>query len=349
MLRRISLILAGGALLCALAGAGAWGLHRYLTTPLDPAGPPIIFSVQRGEGTEAVIARLAEAGLVRTPRLLAAVARIGGSNLRAGEFSLSAAMSPQQILWTLRFGPPVRYRVTLPEGLTLTQTAARVAETGLTSAEAFLALCADPQFVQAQGIPAPNLEGYLFPDTYFFERPQGGDPRPLVEAMIHRFRVATRDLPTAQDPKALHQTVILASIVEKETALPEERPRVAGVYTNRLARGMLLQADPTVLYGLGPTFLGELTTAHLKDTANPYNTYAHPGLPPGPICSPGLAALQAAANPEAHAYLYFVATGDGGHTFSRTLAEHAKAVERYRQRRNSQSPRPRPMDAEASP
>ncbi|MEJ5243084.1 MAG: endolytic transglycosylase MltG [Desulfomicrobiaceae bacterium] len=349
MLRRISLILAGGALLCALAGAGAWGLHRYLTTPLDPAGPPIIFSVQRGEGTEAVIARLAEAGLVRTPRLLTAVARIGGSNLRAGEFSLSAAMSPQQILWTLRFGPPVRYRVTLPEGLTLTQTAARVAETGLTSAEAFLALCADPQFVQAQGIPAPNLEGYLFPDTYFFERPQGGDPRPLVEAMIHRFRAATRDLPTAQDPKALHQTVILASIVEKETALPEERPRVAGVYTNRLARGMLLQADPTVLYGLGPTFLGELTTAHLKDTANPYNTYAHPGLPPGPICSPGLAALQAAANPEAHAYLYFVATGDGGHTFSRTLAEHAKAVERYRQRRNSQSPRPRPMDAEASP
>ncbi|HCF05941.1 MAG: hypothetical protein PWQ64_444 [Desulfomicrobiaceae bacterium] len=332
MLRRISLILAGGALLCAMTGAGAWGLHRYLTTPRDPAASPVVFSVRRGEGTEAVIARLAEAGLVRTPRLLAAIARIGGSNLRAGEFSLSAAMSPQEILWTLRFGPPVRYRVTFPEGLTLTQTAARVAETGLTSADAFLALCTDPRFTQAQGIPAPNLEGYLFPDTYFFERPEDGDPRPLVKAMIQRFRAATRDLPVAQDPKALHQVVILASIVEKETAVPEERPRVAGVYANRLARGMLLQADPTVLYGLGPDFSGELTFAHLKDTANPYNTYAHPGLPPGPICSPGLAALKAAATPEAHDYLYFVATGDGSHTFSRTFAEHARAVQRYRQR-----------------
>lgn len=332
MLQRISLILAGGALLCTLAAVGAWGLHRYLTTPLDPAGTPIIFTVKRGEGTETVIVRLAQSGLVRTPLLLAAIARIGGSNLRAGEFSLSSAMSPQEILWTLRFGQPVRYRVTLPEGLTLFQTAARVAQSGLTSAEAFLTLCKDPAFIQSQGITAPILEGYLFPDTYFFERPQDHDPRPLVEAMVDRFRAVTRDLPMAQDPKALHQVVTLASIVEKETAVPEERPRVAGVYANRLARGMRLQADPTVLYGLGPTFSGELTSAHLQDTANPYNTYAHAGLPPGPICSPGLAALKAAAAPEIHNYLYFVATGNGGHTFSRTLAEHAKAVRLYRQR-----------------
>ncbi len=340
MLRHLTLTLAFVAAGFALAAAAAQGIHLYLSTPLDPTAAPIVVTVSRGEGTDSLISRLAEANVIRFPQLLALIARIGGSNLRAGEFALSAAMSPQEILWTLRFGPPVRYRITIPEGLTLKQTAARLAESGLVRAEDVLTLCHDPSFVASHGIPAPNLEGYLFPDTYFFERPLDGDPRPLIEAILHRFATAARHAQLPTDPMARHRLVILASIVEKETSIPEERPRVAGVYANRLARGMLLQADPTVIYGLGETFTGNLTRTQLHDRGNPYNTYAHPGLPPGPICSPGLAALQAAAAPEDHEYLYFVASGDGGHYFSRTLAEHAMAVQRYRQQHKGPSSPP---------
>lgn len=135
--------------------------------------------------------------------------------------------------------------------------------------------------------------------------------------------------------------MILASLVEKETAIAAERPRVAGVYAARLQLGMLLQCDPTIIYGLGQAFDGNLTRAHLRDPGNPYNTYVHPGLPPGPICSPGKAALQAAVRPEHHEYLYFVARPDGSHQFSRTLTEHNTAVIKY-QRRGRPFPAPEP-------
>jgi len=344
MLQRLSLACGIFAALCLLGGLAAQGIHRLWTSPAAPQGEAVVFTVSPGDSFRDVVRRLAHAGLIRTPGLVALVGRIGGSNLRAGEFALSPTMSPQEILWTLRFGPPVRYRLTLPEGLTLEQTAQRAAATGLVSAEDFLTTCHDPDFIAALGIAASNLEGYLFPDTYFFERPAHADPKPLITAMVARFRQAVQGFPFPNDPKALHRTVILASIVEKETAQDHERPRVAGVYGNRLARGMLLQADPTVIYGLGASFAGELTRAHLHDPSNLYNTYVHPGLPPGPICSPGRASLLAAAAPEAHDYLYFVADGTGGHRFSRTLAEHLQAVRHYRSLSQERAPE-RPHDA----
>jgi UPF0755 protein len=142
------------------------------------------------------------------------------------------------------------------------------------------------------------------------------------------------------DPSAVRHLVILASLVEKETGLPAERGLVAGVYANRLRLGMLLQCDPTVIYGIGERFAGAILRSQLDDPGNPYNTYRHPGLPPGPICSPGLSSLRAAFAPDAHGYLYFVATGlDGGHTFSKTLQEHNQAVRLYRARMRDKEPR----------
>ena len=183
------------------------------------------------------------------------------------------------------------------------------------------------------------LEGFLFPDTYLIMRPlelNEATAKSVVGRLIDNFWRRTAPLwpggkrpgPSGRDE--VRRLVTLASIVERETAVPSERPRVAGVYANRLRLNMLLQADPTTAYGLGESFDGNLRRKHLDDEGNPYNTYKHPGLPPGPICSPGLACLKAAANPEQHDYIYFVARGeDGSHVFSTNLAAHNKAVREY--------------------
>ena len=212
------------------------------------------------------------------------------------------------------------------------EVALAVNATGLTSADKFLAACNDRDFLQAQGINATTAEGYLFPETYFFPRIPNQDPYPILKALLDHFRATVAELPQSTNPDELHRMVILASLVEKETAVPSERGTVAGVYANRLRVGMLLQCDPTIIYGLGDTFDGNLRRSHLQDPKNPYNTYVHPGLPPGPICSPGAAALQAASNPEQHDLFYFVARQDGSHHFSRSLREHTNAVIKYQRR-----------------
>ena len=186
------------------------------------------------------------------------------------------------------------------------------------------------------------------PDTYLMHRPDdlGGEigprqARAVAGRMADNFwRKAAPLWPNGQKPgrQELMRLVSLASIVEKETGVPEERARVAGVYANRLKSGMLLQADPTVIYGLGPDFSGRLTRKNLDDPANPYNTYQHPGLPPGPIASFGLDCLRAAINPEEHGYIYFVSSPDGqSHVFSRNLADHNRAVRHYRAGRKARS------------
>jgi UPF0755 protein len=212
------------------------------------------------------------------------------------------------------------------------EVALAVNATGLTSGEKFLAACNDRDFLQSQGINATTAEGYLFPETYFFPRIPDQSPYPILKALLDRFRSTVAAFPQAKNPDELHRMVILASLVEKETAIPSERPAVAGVYANRLRVGMLLQCDPTIIYGLGESFDGNLRRSHLLDPKNPYNTYVHPGLPPGPICSPGAAALKAASSPEKHDFYYFVARQDGSHHFSRTLREHTNAVIKYQRR-----------------
>lgn len=318
------ILLAGGLFLA--------GRH-FLETPLDAAtNSTRVFTIESGESLRAVAKRLEQEGLVRWAEGFRLWGRYTKETLQAGEFELSAAMSPRQILDVLAHGQPMLHRLQFAEGLTLREVAQAVNATGLTSAERFLAACRDQDFLRKNGINATDAEGYLFPETYFFPRIPKQDPYPILQALLDRFADTVRDLPQARDPKNLHETVILASLVEKETAVPSERGIVAGVYANRLQRGMLLQCDPTIIYGLGETFDGNLKKFHLTDAANRYNTYVHPGLPPGPICSPGKASLEAAARPDQHEFLYFVARQDGTHHFSRTLNEHTNAVIKYQRR-----------------
>lgn len=280
-------------------------------------------------------------------------------NIQSGRFRLNTAMKPGEVLNTLAHGMPALHRITIPEGLTWWQTGKLLADAGFVTYDDFRQIIHDPAFLRHHGIPFDSAEGFLMPDTYLMPKldrpaPAAGSPagdadraawkeqaRAVASRLIDNFwRKGTllwapdSGIPVVRpDANELKKWVILASIVEKETGVPSERARVAGVYTNRMAKNMLLQADPTVIYGLGPDFTGRLRRVHLDDASNLYNTYQRPGLPPGPIASFGAAALKAAINPEKHNYLFFVATGEGDtHNFTRNFDEHTEAVREYRRK-----------------
>ena len=332
-----------GLLLLCVAGMAAsgwflWRVYDFMYVPPEDPGREVLFLVEPGQPFSVVARNLAEQSLVKDAGQFTALAEERGKtgSIRAGEFRLNTGWLPPTVLEELTSTSGIMHRVQVREGLNWWQTAAIVDQAGFGGVESFKAAVHDPALLRKYGIPADSAEGYLFPETYLLTRPRHPEGRAIVEAMLEEFRhsihkVWPGGLPS---PTAIHETVILASLVEKETGDPSERARIAGVFANRLRRGMLIQADPTVIYGLGPGFDGNLTRADLTDRSNPYNTYAHPGLPPGPICSPGLDALMAAAHPEAHAFLYFVAKGDGSHHFSRTLKEHNAAVAKFQLRRN---------------
>ena len=242
-------------------------------------------------------------------------------------------MAPITILEKLRKGVVVLHAVTIPEGFTMEQIGDLLAAKGLVQKEVFLRLANNPRALGAYGVTASNLEGYLFPDTYHFSR--GLNPSTLIDAMVKRFWQMVGPFRERADAIGLSmgEVVILASIVEKETGEPTERPTIASVFLNRLSRGMRLESDPTVIYGL-KDFDGNLRKNDLtKET--PYNTYVIKGLPPGPIASPGLDAIKAILYPAQTDYLYFVSKNDGSHYFSKTLAEHNRAVGIYQKKKGS--------------
>ena len=305
-----------------VVGAGAGGL-LWLSEQFNKPGPlaeETTVIVPKGTCLRAIAEQLSDAGVIASPLVFRLGVRIqeAESALRAGEYAFPAAISARDVVAMLKFGKTVVRRLTVPEGLTTAQVLELVAETpGLTGETG----------------PVPS-EGTLLPETYHFSY---GDSR---AAMIERMRDAMREeltalwasrapgLPLATPEEA----VILASIVEKETAIPEERPRVAAVFVNRLRKGMLLQSDPTTIYaltdGAGP--LDRPLTRKDLAIASPYNTYVSPGLPPGPIANPGRDSLAAALDPLDSDEFYFVADGNGGHAFARTLAEHERNVARWR-------------------
>ncbi len=291
--------------------------------------------------------------------------------VQAGDFELQTGWTPPQVLRQLVSGKAMLFPLTVKEGLPWWEVAKLIEAGGFAKAEDFKAVIHDPQFLAYYGIPFTNAEGFIFPDTYLLRKPRALDmeqARYMASLLVESFwrksaplwAEAEKNAPTASpvrenaaqggasapalefsplvplfardNPQEVKRLVILASLVEEESAVTAERPTVAGVYANRLRLGMFLQCDPTIIYGLGEKYRGKIYRSEIEDAKNPYNTYQHPGLPPGPICSPGLESLRAAFNPEAHSYLYFVATGlpDGTHTFSRTLVEHNKAVQAYR-------------------
>ena len=313
---------------------GAWLRVRASLLPAAGSGAEQIFTVSRGDSLARVARDLESVGLIRSAVAVEWLGRFRGiaARLHAGEYLLSPAQTPGEILGTLTRGAVATYAVVIPEGFTADQIADRLGQAGLVDPASFRAAVRDPAFVAEVGVPGASLEGYLFPETYRLAR--GLAPREIAGVMVDHFRAAWAEVAAraAEKDLSMHEAVTLASIVEKETGVPEERPRIAAVFRNRLARGMRLETDPTVIYGI-EDFDGNLRRRDLENADNPYNTYRIRGLPPGPIASPGLGSLRAVVEPAPGDDLYFVSRNDGTHTFSRTYREHVIAVDKYQRRR----------------
>ncbi len=302
------------------------------TAPTPPAGGLLVV-IRDGDSVAAIAERLQRAGVVRSALLFRARARFTGQDrhLQAGEFRFTEPHTLDRVLAKLAAGGE-QPEVTVPEGLTVREVAALLARHGYGSAEGFLCLADDPEFLLAAGVPGAHLEGYLFPDTYRFSSLASAEE--ILGAMVRRFHErfdVERHRRAAARGMSVDQVITLASIVEKETGLAAERPLIAGVFSNRLRLGMPLQSDPTLIYA-APDFRGDLTRADLT-RPSPYNTYLIAGLPPGPIANPGLASIDAALAPSETPHLYFVSRNDGSHEFSRSLEEHNRAVARYQKAR----------------
>lgn len=318
-------------LLCGLAaGLGSW-IWQYRQAPL-PLENEVTVRIPKGTGVRQIENLLAEQGVLRKDiRYLIFLRLTGlGPKLQAGEYRFTPGMSVHQALHKMATGDILQHFVTIAEGLHLEQIAAVFAQDGWADSGRFTALARDLGFIRNLGLDVSSLEGYLFPDTYAMVRDMREEE--LIRQMVQRFQQVWDTLagPGTAGTAGLnrHQILTLASIVEKETGQAWERPLIARVFLNRLEQGMPLQSDPTVIYGLGADFTGNLRRADLQ-APTPYNTYAIPALPPGPICSPGKAALEAVLQPATSKALYFVSKNDGSHVFSNTLAEHNRAVEIY--------------------
>jgi len=287
--------------------------------------------IPKGSRLPGVIEILREGGILPHPMAFRAIVLLtnSGRRLQYGEYTFPNPPSAFEAWRRMTRGDVIKYEVTVPPGANLYDIAKLLEGEKLVTTEAFLAMAASPAVLRRLGIPGDSAEGYLFPDRYTFVKPV--TPDEVLEFMVRQFR---RKVPPDAEKRAgeagfsLHQIVTIASIIEKETGLEEEKPIVSAVIRRRLALGMPLQMDPTVIYGV-KRFDGTVTRKDLR-TAGPYNTYLNRGLPPGPISNPGLAALAAALNPSKEDYLFFVSRNDGSHTFSRTLPEHNRAVERFR-------------------
>ncbi len=308
------------------AGVALWGYDRFHAA--GPLESDTVLIIPKGAGLEAIARRLEESGAIEDRLVFIFGARLTdrARRMRAGEFSFPAAISMDGVIGLLLSGDTVRRRLTIAEGLTTAQALAIVAAAG----------------GLAGPIPSAPGEGSLLPETYFYSY---GDTR---GGLVARMRRAMRDALAEMWPRRAagiglrdsDAAVVLASIVEKETGLARERTRISAVFHNRLKRGMRLQSDPTVVYalrgGAGP-LRRRLTRSDLA-VDSPYNTYRLRGLPPGPIANPGRASIHAALNPAKTRELYFVADGNGGHVFARTLAAHNRNVAKWRRLRKKQSP-----------
>lgn len=333
MKRTIALAVCLLTLVLALAAAGTRAL---LQAPREPGVEVQTFNVARGAGLARISAELEAAGLVRSAVATQWLGRIKTppTRLYVGEYELSPSWTSAEILHHLSSGQVKTYPVVIPEGLRATEIAARLEAAGLADPTAFMLAVHDSEFAHSLGVEGDTLEGYLFPDTYRF--PHNFSERDVAKRLVDRFHSvwATIEPKARESGMSMKEVVSLASIVEKETAAAEERPVIAAVFLNRLNKHMRLETDPTVIYGIA-NFDGNLKKRHLTDRSNPYNTYRHMGLPPGPIANPGEDALLAVVEPDENEYLYFVSRNDGTHKFSRSYREHVNAVNRYQKRRRS--------------
>jgi UPF0755 protein len=312
-------------LLLALAAGAGWILYT-------PFGPENETFVEVPPGTSAVrIGKMLEsAGIVRTRYAFDAVRTWKGGTLRAGEYRFDHPATVLEVYLRIERGDVYTKSVTIPEGASIFDIAARLEQSGLVVQQQFVTAATQQVALVADLDPgAKSLEGYLFPDTYHFPRKASAEQ--IVIAMVRRFRQAAQQLGLKQN---VHNVVTMASLVERETAIDAERPLVASVFENRLTKNMPLMTDPSIIYGLQleRAWRGTIYASDLKRNT-PYNTYLHAGLPPGPIANPGVRSLRAAMDPAQTSYLYFVAAGDNpqGHSiFATTLEEHTRNVAEYR-------------------
>ncbi len=328
---------AGAALLLlALAAAGAggvWLVAEWQKSYQGFATSGVFVEISRGMSSAAIARRLAENGVVQNRVAFEVLCRWKSpATLQAGEYFFDRPMSPIEVFRKLSEGRIFFHSLTIPEGKTTFEIAEIVEREGLTDRRAFLAAVNDSSLIRDLAPKAKNLEGFLFPATYQF--PRKVTPQRIVETMVKRFREVWGRLQKDEamaDGRPVTEIVTLASLVEKETGVAEERSLVAGVFLNRLKRRMALQCDPTVIYALelANRYDGSLNGKDLQ-FKSPYNTYGNVGLPPGPIANPGEASLLAALRPSVTENLYFVSNAQGGHVFSRTLEEHNRNVMRFR-------------------
>ncbi len=322
------------ALLLVAGGIAGWAWNRWTAPYAGWSGTYVDVDLAAGSSAAAMLQRLGEAGVLRDPKTLRAwiALRGGGELLQAGEYRFDRPIAPFDVLDRLRRGDVLLHPVTVPEGLVLEEIARRFADAGLASYATLVEAFRDPGLARSIDPRAEDLEGYLYPETYRFARDTSAAR--IAESLVARFREAVGD-GYAERARAVgldvRQAVILASMIERETSLPQERRRISRVFHNRLRRGMRLQCDPTVLYALQRAGrpVTRLTRAHLA-FASPWNTYYVAGLPAGPISNPGKASLDAAVDPGPGADLYFVAAPGGGHRFSATLDGHLSAVAEWR-------------------
>jgi UPF0755 protein len=316
------------------AGAAAAVLYMRVNRPYRGfEGSEQFVEIPQGTGSTPIGERLVAAGVIRdgiTFRLALWLSN-QGRHLKAGEYRFDRAMTPFEVVDKMARGDVFVVSMTFPEGLTVAEMSKIFESHGLGTAAAFVQAAHDPSPINGLDPAAKDLEGDLFPETYAV--PRRTDAAKLVRTMVARFeKILTPELRQAAAARNLsvRQVITLASIIEKETAKADERPLVAAVYTTRLRIGMPLQCDPTVIYGLvkAHRYDGNI---HKDDLSfdSPYNTYRYPGLPPGPIASPGRASIEAAIHPAAADYLYFVSRNDGSHEFARTLEEHNRNVQKY--------------------
>lgn len=313
----------------ALALYQIQAMHNWLNSPKNMAGELVTFDIPEGTSVRGALKLMIDKGVVADSLFLRFVGHIGKlpvTSVKAGEYEFSPAKTPIELLTMLSEGRVKTYSFTVPEGLRLEEVAAIFTPIIPGAVADFEKLTHDKAFLSGLGVP--SLEGFLFPETY--KIPKGYTVAKLIRLMIQmyhsKFNAELREEATALGIDA-YQTLIIASIIEKEAGGVEEFPLVSSVIHNRLRKGMPLQMDPTVIYGLA-NFNGNLTRHDLQ-TDHPWNTYTRAGLPLTPICNPGAAALRAAVQPAKTSYLYFVAMNNGHHTFSSTLAQHNAAVQRY--------------------
>jgi UPF0755 protein len=313
-------------------------LYRFANQPADAGQAPGLMPVLPGENFTSLSTKLKRQGIISNIHYFKLLAMYRGDDkrLKAGEYPLSAAMTPNQVLDVLVDGKAYLHRITIPEGFTLKQIAEELHTSGLGQADEFIALAMDPNYVSSFEIAAPSLEGYLFPDTYYF--PKSAGTKMIISKMVERF---DEQFPAQWHDRAkalgltVHEIITLASIIEKETGAAFERPLIASVFHNRLKKKMRLESDPTVIYGI-PNFDGNIKRKHLR-ALTPYNTYRIKGLPPGPIANPGRESIKAALYPDKTDYLFFVSKKDTTHHFSKTIQEHQRAVRKYQLRRRKKS------------